>query len=93
MGEEISLLEKTKKVENGRSTGIFYEKWKLIELIESNKALKKAKLAIIEIMVPNDAIVNPNHEKFGIKNGKTISIITMQPFKEAMVDVGMLETA
>lgn len=83
--DETQELNKTKVVNEGRS-GVFYKKEDLITTIDS-KLLesKKKEISIVEIDVPNCAIISPNHNKFGIKGGQNIPIAKIQKFSRAMI--------
>lgn len=77
--EEIDQIKKAKVLNAGRS-GIYYEKSTLINTLKNNPALKGKEMHIVEILVPNHAISSTNQNKFGIRNGKNIPIIKIQPF-------------
>ncbi len=77
--EEKKQFSQTMRMDVGRG-GIFYQKDDLISLLGANKALKGKKMHIIEVMVPQQSIINPNCKKFGIKCGQGIAITNIEPF-------------
>lgn len=84
--DETQELNRTKVVNEGRS-GVFYKKEDLVTTIDSKMLLesKKQEMSIVEIDVPNCAIISPNHNKFGIKGGQNIPITKIQKFSKAMI--------
>lgn len=92
--EAIASFKNKKNIDtDGQSVGVFRDKETLIDTITSKPALKTAKMAIVAVRVPNDAIVNPNHKTFGIKAGKNIRIIKTQPLEEVIEETKLSVTA
>lgn len=77
--EEIESLNGQKHFNQGRA-GIFHKKEKLIETVVINPALQGREITVVEINVPEKAIINQKDGKFGIKKGYQIPIIEIQSF-------------
>lgn len=85
MGDEVQTLKNELVVNTARS-GVYYKREDLVSTLGSNPALKNKDMDIVEISVPNHAIVNPNCTKYGIKHGMAIPIKNIQSFKECMLN-------
>ena len=82
--DERKKIEESRKLEGGRA-GVFKQKETLIDVLQSNKALKDKHMHIVEITAPTHCITNLSHEKFGIKGVHEITIKKIEPFEEALL--------
>jgi hypothetical protein len=81
--DETNTFRDKNMVNNGR-TGVFYKKEELVSTLNAHKTLVDMDMHIVQVAVPNHAIIHPNCKKFGIKKGESVPIIKIQHFKEAL---------